>query len=118
MQSFIHTVIIFVSICFNFGHTDKQSRWNLRLSSPSRDGRFLSVPVYYGDWVPITKAKQTIEAVASRIEAATSPARRKDPPLEIITSPDLPEDRLVNHTQHTQWILNKIEKTFKGTFEG
>ena len=97
MQSFIHTVIIFVSICFNFGHTDKQSRWNLRLSSPSRDGRFLSVPVYYGDWVPITKAKQTIEAVASRIEAATSPVRRKDPPPEIITSPDLPEDRLVNH---------------------
>ena len=92
MQSFIHTVIIFVSICINFGNTDKQSRWNLRLSSPSRDGRFLSVPVHYGDWVPITKAKQTIEAVASKIEAAINPIKRNNPePLKIVT--DIVEER-------------------------
>ena len=105
MQFFIHTVIIIVSICFNFGHTDKQTKWNLRLSSPSRDGRFLSVPIYYGDWVPITKAKQTIEAVASKIEAAVSPVRRKDPlpPPEIITAPDLPEDRLVRSKNKVQF---------------
>ena len=73
MQSFIHTVtlIVWSAFCLSFGHSDEQS-WNLRLSSPSRDGRFLSVPIYYGDWVPITKAKQTIEAVASKIEAATN----------------------------------------------
>ncbi len=91
MQSFIHTVIIVVwwsGFC-----TSNEGTWSLRISDSSRDGRFLNVPIYYGDWVPITKAKQTIEAVASKIEAATKPVRRKDPPLEIITA-DQPEDRL------------------------
>lgn len=95
MQSFIHTVILVWSFCFNVGHSDEHQSWSLRVSDPSRDGRFLNVPIYYGDWVPITKAKQTIEAVASKIEAATKNnyVRRKDPPPEIITA-DQPEDRL------------------------
>ena len=76
MQSFIHTVILVVwsGFCLHFGHSEEQS-WNLRVSDPSRDGRFLSVPIYYGDWVPISQAKHTIESVASKIKAATSPVR-------------------------------------------
>lgn len=112
MQSFIHTVIIVWSFCFNVGHSDEHQAWSLRVSDPSRDGRFLNVPIYYGDWVPITRAKQTIEAVASKIEAATKNnyVRRKDPPPEIITA-DQPEDRLdsihnvpyeVHHPSHHQ----------------
>lgn len=73
-------------------HSDEHT-WSLRHSEPSRDGRFLSVPIYYGDWVPISRAKQTIEAVASKIEAAHNKYRRVDPPPEIITA-DEPEDRL------------------------
>ena len=105
MQFFIHTVIIIAGFCLKLGNSDGNTKWNLRLSSPSRDGRFLSVPIYYGDWVPITKAKQTIEAVASKIEAAVSPVRRKDPlpPPEIITAPDLPEDRLVRSKNKMQF---------------
>ena len=90
-------MIIITGFFLKFGHADRQSKWNHQLSIPSGDGGFLSVPVHYGDWVPITKAKQTIEAVASKIEAAVSPVRRKDPlpPPEIITAPDPPEDRFV-----------------------
>ena len=95
MQSpFIHTVILVVwsGFCFSLGHSIEP--WSLRVSdSNDRNGRFLNVPIFYGDWVPITKARQTIEAVASKIEAATNPHRRKDPPPQIITA-DRPEDRL------------------------
>ena len=81
MQFFIHTVILVWSgFCLHFGHSEEQS-WNLRVSDPSRDGRFLSVPIYYGDWVPISQAKHTIESVASKIKAATSPVR-----IEIYTN--------------------------------
>lgn len=97
MQSFIHTVLI-VGSCLNFGHSNEQT-WSLRISDSTRDGRFLNVPIYYGDWVPITKAKQTIQAVASKIEAATSPVRRKDPPPEIITA-DFPAERLDTHVPY------------------
>ncbi len=27
--------------------------WNLKISDPNREGKFLSVPIYYGDWVPV-----------------------------------------------------------------
>ena len=96
MQFFIHTVIIIAGFCLKLGYSDGNTKWNLRLSSPSGDGSFVKVPIQYGDWVPITKAKQTIEAVASKIEAAINPVKRKDPPsLEFI--PDHPEERLVTY---------------------
>ena len=86
----IHTVLV----CCSALTIKADNAWNLRISDTSRDGRFLSVPIYYGDWVPITKAKQTIEAVASKIEAATKNLRsRVDPPPEIITA-DSPKDRV------------------------
>ena len=104
----IHTVLVCVlTISIK---ADRENAWNLRISDTSRDGRFLNVPIYYGDWVPITKAKQTIEAVASKIEAATKSLRsRVDPPPEIITA-DQPEDR-VDHqivpyepsSHYSQW---------------
>ena len=86
-------IAAFIFSLLALASSDEHS-WSLRHSEPSRDGRFLSVPIYYGDWVPISKAKQTIEAVASKIEAAHNTYRRVDPPPEIITAPDEPEDRL------------------------
>jgi len=94
MQSFLSTVVITVVVWSRFHvpfSVADESTWSLRLSNSGRDGRFLNVPIYYGDWVPITRAKQTIQAVASKIEAATKQYR--DPPPEIITA-DQPEDRL------------------------
>ena len=95
MQSFLSTVVITVVVWSRFHvpfSVADESTWSLRLSNSGRDGRFLNVPIYYGDWVPITRAKQTIQAVASKIEAATKQYR--DPPPEIITA-DQPEDRYV-----------------------
>ena len=40
--------------------------WNLKFSDPSRGGKFLNIPIHYGDWVPITAAKALVEEVASR----------------------------------------------------
>ena len=53
--------------------------WNLKISDPGREGKFLSVPIYYGDWVPITKAKATIDSIAASIDAGN---RREDKQLE------------------------------------
>ena len=39
----------------------------------------MSVPIYYGDWVPITKAKATIDSIAASIDAGN---RREDKQLE------------------------------------
>ena len=112
MQSFIHTVLIIWSgFCFSFGQSNEhQQAWSLRISDSARDGRFLNVPIYYGDWVPISKAKQTIEAVASKIEAAVKPpVRRKDPPPEIITA-DQPEDRLDIVVSHVPYEVHPSQQ--------
>ena len=46
--------------------------WDLKISrADERDGRFLNVPIYYGDWVPIETAKSTIQNVASMIQHAS-----------------------------------------------
>ena len=114
LYSLYSTLVITVVVWSRF-HVSiaDEPTWSLRLSDTSRDGRFLNVPIYYGDWVPITRAKQTIEAVASKIEAASKLFRHSDPAPEIITA-DQPEDRLdsivpydpsQHHhyaTQHTQ----------------
>lgn len=59
-----------------------KTQWDVAVSSnPAvvRESRFLDVPVYYGNWVPISNAKATLERVAASIEAA----QRKDiqPPV-------------------------------------
>ena len=53
--------------------------WNLKISDPNREGKFLNVPIYYGDWVPITKAKATIDSIAAFIDDGS---RREDKQLE------------------------------------
>ena len=40
--------------------------WNLKFSDPNRGGKFLNIPIHYGDWVPITAAKALVEEVANR----------------------------------------------------
>ena len=115
MQSSLYSTLVITVVVWSRFHVSiaDEPTWSLRLSDTSRDGRFLNVPIYYGDWVPITRAKQTIEAVASKIEAASKLFRHSDPAPEIITA-DQPEDRLdsivpydpsQHHhyaTQHTQ----------------
>ena len=52
---------------------DKEPVWDVQQSSNvdgATDDLFLNVPVYYGDWVPITNAKNTIKAVATSIALA------------------------------------------------
>jgi hypothetical protein len=101
IQTVIAVLVVWSGICFRLGHSDENNNrqsWSLRLSDSTRAGRFLNVPIYYGDWVPLTKAKQTIEAVAAKIQ---NNLRRQDPPLEIITA-DEPEDRLDNKPVYYQ----------------
>jgi hypothetical protein len=31
--------------------------WKLKFSDPAREGRFLNVPIQYGEWVPINRAR-------------------------------------------------------------
>ena len=70
-----------------------RNQWSLKHSSPTRDGKFLNVPVYYGDWVPINSAKAQIESLASSVESVPSNNRRKDEyvdaPSPILASDDL-----------------------------
>jgi len=50
--------------------------WTLKYSDPSREGRFLDIPLHYGDWVPIDHAKALVEKVANRFtqEGVGTPA--------------------------------------------
>lgn len=41
--------------------------WNLKFSDPTREGRFLNVPIQYGEWVPINRARALVENIASKI---------------------------------------------------
>ena len=68
---------------FSYTHADK-TPWDVAVSAAQgRDSRFLDVPVYYGNWVPIGNAKATLERVAASIEAE----QRKDfePPVFVDT---------------------------------
>ena len=49
----------------------------MKHSDPSRGGRFLNIPIHYGNWVPITAAKALVEEVA-RGRLPHTPAERKD----------------------------------------
>ena len=70
-----------------------RNQWSLRHSNPTSDGKFLNVPVYYGDWVPIGSAKAQIESLASSVEVIPNSNRRQDDALEepvpILASDDL-----------------------------
>ena len=55
----------------------------MKYSDQSRGGRFLNIPIHYGDWVPITAAKALVEEVArgrlpSRHSQHAQPAERKE----------------------------------------
>ena len=51
--------------------------WNLKFSDPNRGGKFLNIPIHYGDWVPITAAKALVEEVANR-QRQQAPRERVD----------------------------------------
>ena len=44
----------------------------LQYSDPSRESRFLDIPLNYGDWVPIDHAKALVERVANRFQGQDS----------------------------------------------
>lgn len=65
-----------------------EKTWDLKFSDPDRDGKFLNVPIFYGNWVPITKAKAAIDYVAASLDDS---ARRNDEvPLQPQTEPPPP----------------------------
>jgi len=82
--------------------------WTLKYSDPSREGRFLDIPLHYGDWVPIDHAKALVEKVANRFtqEGVGTPAvvhqrqeqahARQDQPHKATSHPrqDLADDRV------------------------
>ena len=73
-----------------------RSQWSLRHSNPTGEGRFLNVPIYYGDWVPIDTAKAQIESLASAVESSSSDNRRKDDQDVVIASDTLVTDDLTS----------------------
>ena len=58
-----------------------KTQWDVAVSAPVRESRFLDVPVYYGNWVPIGNAKATLERVAASIEAAQRQDVHHVPPV-------------------------------------
>ncbi len=38
-------------------HLNTVQTWKLKFSDPAREGRFLNVPIQYGEWVPINRAR-------------------------------------------------------------
>jgi hypothetical protein len=61
-----------------------RNNWSLKHSDPTRGGKFLNVPIYYGDWVPINSAKAQIESLASSVGTNLHKHRRKDP--DVVTA--------------------------------
>jgi len=55
--------------------------WTLKESDPARAGRFLNIPIHYGNWVPITAAKALVEEVA-RGRLPHKPLERKEEEVE------------------------------------
>lgn len=49
------------------GDKPQPSTWNLKFSDPGRGAKFLNVPIQYGEWVPIDKARAIVEDVATRL---------------------------------------------------
>ena len=49
----------------------------MKYSDQSRGGRFLNIPIHYGDWVPITAAKALVEEVARGRLPHSQPAEKK-----------------------------------------
>jgi hypothetical protein len=45
------------------------SIWDI---SNSRNGKFLNVPIFYGDWVPINNAKSVLQRVAASLNSAAN----------------------------------------------
>ena len=88
-----------------------RNQWSLKHSSPTRDGKFLNVPIYYGDWVPINSAKAQIESLASSGGVVSNNNRRKDeefatPPVILatddLTSPVKSSFVASDHPSHSQ----------------
>lgn len=99
--SFLGASLLLLSCSSQFGvfsQEESNPLWSVTLSDPDRQGRFLSVPVQYGNWVPIAHAKQTIEAVASKVQAGLSPVITDDLEVEVVpASVNLVRERVDDH---------------------
>lgn len=99
--------------------TPAPNTWKLKFSDPAREGRFLNIPIQYGEWVPINRARALVENIASKIsQQDTLVAPPDDPPAaapavsdlledeEDVATPDSPNDRAdhgnVVYTQEQQ----------------
>merc|ERR550532_211718 len=75
---------------------DKQNAWNLKFSDPNRGGKFLNIPIHYGDWVPITAAKALVEEVANRQRQQVPRERVDKSPVKDESKPE-ESDRRADH---------------------
>jgi hypothetical protein len=87
----------------------EEKTWDLKFSDPDRDGKFLNVPIFYGNWVPITNAKAAIDYVAASLDDS---ARRNDEiQVQPQTEPPPPvaEPPLKPEVASQDEILDRIE---------
>ena len=86
--------------------------WNLQFSDPNRGGKFLNIPIHYGDWVPITAAKALVEEVANRQRQTPRERVDKRP------APAKEDAKEVKATRRRQRGPGDAKETPKGGTEG
>lgn len=63
--------------------------WNLKYSDPSRTGKRLSIPLHYGDWVPIDKARALVEDLARGFTGQTAVKKKDSVSHQLIQDEDI-----------------------------
>lgn len=64
--------------------SNSNNAWNLKFSDPNRGGKFLNIPIHYGNWVPISAAKALVEEVANRQRGVTPEVTAKQDDQEAV----------------------------------
>merc|ERR1719244_1053409 len=84
-----------------------KNAWNLRYSEGSRSGRFLSIPLHYGDWVPIGKAKALVEDLIKGVNGHDKVGEKEFDSNILINEEDIlvaPEDVAQDRIDHGEPI--------------
>jgi len=68
--------------------SNSNNAWNLKFSDPNRGGKFLNIPIHYGNWVPITAAKALVEEVANRQRGVIPEVTAKQDDQEAVVEGD------------------------------
>jgi len=81
----------------------EEKTWDLKFSDPDSNGKFLNVPIFYGNWVPITRAKAAIDQVAASIDENL----RRNDEIQTVPPPIISETPVKPEAQDD--ILDRIE---------